>query len=113
MQVLAGLSSDWPWLPPPTTTTILAVVRFLCATWAPAYGVAGSSVPCSIKMPGSPLAPIFIGWAGPFTGQYAQAALYQALSQAWKGALAYTLRVSLSHLAQLRGQLTSEHCTAL
>ncbi len=81
--MLAGLSSDWPWLPPPSTTTIRAVGRSACATWAPAYGVAASSVPCSIKMPGSPLAPIFIGVAGPLTGQNAQAALYQALSQAW------------------------------
>ena len=64
-------------------------------------------------MPGRPLAPIFSGWDGPFTGQNAHAALYQALSQAWNGAVWSTFSVSLFHLAQLRGQLTSEHWTAL
>jgi hypothetical protein len=79
---------DCPWLPPPLTTTIRADGSSLCASWAPAYGVAGSSVPCSIKMPGSPAPLICSGLAGPWTGQNAHAALNQALSQAWNGALA-------------------------
>ena len=36
-----------------------------------------------------------------------------ALSQASNGAVEYTFLVSASHLAQLRGQLTSLHSTAL
>jgi hypothetical protein len=64
-------------------------------------------------MPGSPRPPIRSGCAGPCTGQNAQAALNQALSQARNGAVEYTFLVSASHLAQLRGQLTSLHSVAL
>src|SRR6516162_6668312 len=104
---------DWPWLPPPSTTTIRAEGSSLCAFWAPAYGVAASSVPCSIKMPGSPAPLICSGLAGPLTGQNAHAALNQALSQAWNGAFREICSVSEVQKDQLRGQLTSEHCTAL
>src|SRR6266568_9062131 len=83
---LGGYASDCPWLPPPRTTTILAVGSCRCAFWAPAYGVAASRVPWSMRMPGNPGAPIFIGFAGPCTGQNAQAALNHALSQASNGA---------------------------
>ncbi len=58
-------------------------------------------------MPGSPAPLICSGWAGPRTGQNAQAALNQALSQAWNGAVRYTRLVSAFHLAQFRGQFTS------
>ena len=64
-------------------------------------------------MPGSPAPRICSGRAGPRTGQNAQAALNQALSQASNGAVRYTRLVSASHFAQFRGQLTSLHCTAL
>src|SRR5215470_11680104 len=84
--LFGGTCNDWPWMPLPGTTTILAVGSNRCAFWAPAYGVAGSSVPCSMRMPGSPCAPIRIGRAGPCTGQNAHAALNQALSQDSNGA---------------------------
>ena len=64
-------------------------------------------------MPGRPAPLICSGCAGPRTGQNAQAALNQALSQAWNGAVRYTRRVSASHFAQFRGQFTSLHSTAL
>ena len=108
-----GDSSDWPWLPPPSTTTIRALGSSLWAFCAPAYGVAASSVPWSIRIGGSPAPLICSGWAGPLTGQNAHAALNQALSHASNGAVLYTRRVSDCHFAQFRGQLTSAHSTAL
>jgi hypothetical protein len=64
-----------------------AVGSSLCASCAPAYGVAASSVPCSISTGGS-FAPLtWKGLAGPGTGQNAHAALNQALSQASNGAV--------------------------
>ena len=85
--MFGGVDSDWPWLPPPSTTTIRALGSSRCAACAPAYGVAASSVPCSIRIPGSPAPLICSGFAGPLTGQNAHAALNQALSQASNGAV--------------------------
>src|ERR1017187_2789678 len=66
-----------------------------------------------MRMPGNPAPVIRSAFAGPLTGQNAHEALNHALSQASKGAVLYTVRVSESHFAQLRGQLTSLHSTAL
>src|ERR1022692_2306852 len=66
-----------------------------------------------MRMPGSPAPLICGGFAGPVTGQNAHEALNHALSQASKGAVLYTCSVSVFHFAQLRGQLTSLHSTAL
>src|SRR5437764_6369614 len=113
MHRLGGCCSDCPWFPPPSTTTIRALGSSLCATWAPRYGVAASSDPWIIRIGGSPAPLTASGCAAPCTGQNAQAALNHALSQASNGAVRYTRRVSASHSAQLRGQPTSLHSTAL
>ena len=47
------------------------------------------------------------------TGQNAQAALNQTLSQASNGAVLYTRSVSACHFDQFLGQFTSAHSTAL
>src|ERR1700735_2605243 len=108
-----GELSDWPWLPPPSTTTIRAVGSRLRATSAPWYGVAGSSVPCSMRIGGSFDPSMRIGCARPFAGQNAHDALNQVFAHVSNGAVLFALIMSEFQVAQLRGQFTSLHSTAL